>query len=524
VKRSSQREYSDDGHNIIDSKGDEKMGHIHSDSMKENVFIALGSNIGDRSAALIDALQRLRSLGDVVSTSFLYETQPMYVTDQPSFLNAACLLRTSLPPLQLLKELKSVEDIVGRRKTFRNGPRVIDLDIIMYGNQTINAPDLIVPHLRLHERGFVLKPLNDIAPHLFHPLKNQTIEQLLSALPIDDVSGMRRVVPLGGRKINSSSSSSLSSSSSSNSSSIEGAKMIDMTKQVLICGILNVTPDSFSDGGKYNNVEGAVERAMIMLVEGADMIDIGGESTRPGATPVSVDEELRRILPVIKAIRERGAAGARALISVDTRNATVAAAAISAGADIVNDVSGGLHDPQMLPTVASLGVPIVIMHMRGTPETMSSPQFCDYTETGGVLDTVARELKERFDAADLAGTPRWMQLCDPGIGFAKDEEGNLSLMTANAIKALKQLLDDRPLMLGVSRKRTLTSVLTKNLARRNIISSSTDSVDIDTRDAATIGACSVGILGGADILRVHNVKMVRAAADVVKCLLDRQQK
>ena len=154
-----------------------------------DTYIGLGSNVGDRVEAFREALQHLRRLGKVVCTSFLYETPPMYVTDQATFLNAACHLQTSLSPDQLLSELKHIETVIGRKQSFRNGPRLIDVDIILYGNHSIDTPHLQIPHQRLHERAFVLRPLCDMNPSLPHPLLKQTMKELLSKLPLNACAG-----------------------------------------------------------------------------------------------------------------------------------------------------------------------------------------------------------------------------------------------------------------------------------------------------------------------------------------------
>jgi dihydroneopterin aldolase/2-amino-4-hydroxy-6-hydroxymethyldihydropteridine diphosphokinase/dihydropteroate synthase len=182
-------------------------------------------------------------------------------------------------------------------------------------------------------------------------------------------------------------------------------------------GVLNVTPDSFSDGGIHNaSVDAAVTRIQEMVEEGADIIDIGGQSTRPGAEIVSLDQELSRVIPVISAAR---ALGVTACISIDTFRAEVARQAVAAGADMINDVSGGLLDDDMLATAAQLMVPICLMHYRGDPATMLG---LAHYPAGGVLATVAEELEGRVAAALRAGVPRWNIVVDPGIGFAKTAE------------------------------------------------------------------------------------------------------
>jgi len=272
-------------------------------------------------------------------------------------------------------------------------------------------------------------------------------------------------------------------------------------------GILNATPDSFSDGGRHGgSADSAAEEALRMIGDGADVIDVGGESTRPGAVFVSGEEEIRRTVPVIERIRRVSDVP----ISIDTRRSAVARAAIEAGADIVNDVSGGTHDPDMLPAVAEMRVPVILMHMRGTPKTMQT-----MTEYHDVVGEVAESLKERSQAAEAAGIPRWAQVLDPGIGFAKDLEGNLSLLKASGPGGrLRDIVGDVPLLLGPSRKGFIGRIVKEDRA--------------EERDFGSVAACLAGIYqhnliggrgdGGCTILRVHNVRGVRQAAMIADAI------
>jgi len=470
---------------------------------QQDVYIALGSNIGDRIQALHEALKELQTIGTLKCTSYLYETPPMYLNDQPSFLNAACHIMTDLSPNELLIKLKTIEDNIGRVKSVRNGPRLIDLDIILYGNNEVNDINLQIPHIRLHERAFVLRPLYDINPNLIHPIMKKTISELLNKIPKDDLNTMKRVIPIRGDTIRKK--QSIKSKETVKNDNLISSKMINLGADCIICGILNITPDSFSDGGKFINIDDAIDQALSMEQEGASIIDIGGESTRPGAKPVSVEEEIRRVIPIIKALRE---AGLKCAISIDTRNSAVAREAIEAGADIINDITGGIHDPNMLPLAAEIGVPIILMHMRGNPMTMLNDQYTTYNN---VIEDVASELKQQLDKADEYGIPRWMQIVDPGIGFAKKENENLIILKPSNLKKLKSLLGDRPMMVGLSRKRFLKTIVDNNV--KAIVAD-----DNNVRDFATIGACCSAIEGDADILRVHNVKAVNSAITVFKKL------
>ena len=243
-------------------------------------------------------------------------------------------------------------------------------------------------------------------------------------------------------------------------------------------GILNVTPDSFSDGGEFNSLETALAQARKMIANGVDLIDIGGESTRPKAEAVSVEEELNRVIPVIYELRQETTVP----ISIDTTKAIVAAEAIAAGADLVNDISGATVDDQMFETVAQLDVPIILMHIRGTPKTMQS-----LTEYQDVVAEVAQFLKLQVAKATASGIDRAKILIDPGIGFAKTAEQSLELL--QRLSELKVL--NLPILVGVSRKSFMRPILNKERAKDRIW--------------GTASACYSAIARGADILRVHDV-------------------
>jgi dihydropteroate synthase len=259
----------------------------------------------------------------------------------------------------------------------------------------------------------------------------------------------------------------------------------------LIVGVLNVTPDSFSDGGRYSSVDTAVEAGVRMVDDGADWIDVGGESTRPGATPVPEDEEKARVVPVIAGLR--GRLGGRARISIDTYKAGTARAAIAAGADVVNDVSGGLLDPGILRAAADGGAAIVLGHLRGAPATMMEGiAFSD------VVAEVGDELAARVGAARAAGCREiW---ADPGIGFGKRAEHSLALLRALPAVAARAGV---PLLLGVSRKSFLGHV-TRRPAGERIF--------------GTAAAVAAVVLRGAAAVRVHDVREMRDVVQVASAL------
>ena len=221
-----------------------------------------------------------------------------------------------------------------------------------------------------------------------------------------------------------------------------GGRTIDLSHRALVMGILNVTPDSFSDGGQLADAEAAIARGVAMVGEGADVLDIGGESTRPGAAPVSEADERERVLPVVEGLRS--ALGERVLISIDTMKAGVARAALEAGADIVNDVTALTGDPEMAGVVAKSKCGVVVMHMQGEPRTMqAAPHYDD------VVAEVGKYLADRVAALEAIGIAPERILVDPGIGFGKTLEHNLALL-----RALPELAAsaNRPVLLGVSRK------------------------------------------------------------------------
>lgn len=255
----------------------------------------------------------------------------------------------------------------------------------------------------------------------------------------------------------------------------------------LIMGILNVTPDSFSDGGRYSDVSSAVQQVEKMLAEGVDIIDVGGESTRPGAEPVAADEQLRRVVPVITAIRQF----TDTLISIDTTSSRVASAALAAGANMINDVSGGRQDADMFALAAAADVPIIIMHSQGTPKTMQdSPYYED------VVREVLEALQERIRTALQAGVKKDNIAIDPGIGFGKRKQDNLDLLAhLDVLVAL-----GFPVLLGTSRKRFMGSICEV-----------AEPAELVTATAVTT---ALGVMAGVKMFRVHDVKENRQAADV----------
>ena len=263
-----------------------------------------------------------------------------------------------------------------------------------------------------------------------------------------------------------------------------GYGQLDLRKKTIIMGILNVTPDSFSDGGKYDQIDQAIEQAKKMVANGADIIDIGGESTRPGYTPVSMAEEIERIAPVIKAIKQ----ALNVPISIDTFKAETAKAAVEAGADIINDIWGAKYDPKIAEVAATYDVPIVLMHNR------KQPQYND------LIDDMKTDLQESIAIVKGYGVKDEQIILDPGIGFAKSMEENMeALRHLDSFKAIGY-----PLLLGVSRKRVVGHVLDLPIAER---------------DEGTGAITSYGITKGVDIVRVHNVRLNARIAKMTDALV-----
>ena len=273
-----------------------------------------------------------------------------------------------------------------------------------------------------------------------------------------------------------------------------GERALDVSRHGLIMGVLNVTPDSFSDGDEFLSTDKAVERGLQMAAEGAHIIDVGGESTRPGSQPITADEELRRVLPVIEGLRRK----LDVAISIDTSKAEVARAAIEAGASVVNDVTGGRGDEQMLPLVAETKSGFILMHMQGTPGTMQiQPRYTD------VVAEISEFFRQQYARAIGLNIDPMAIAFDPGIGFGKTLEHNLELLAQ--LERLRT--QDRPLVVGVSRK----SFLGKLIGSPEI------------RDRLVPGVALSAILRarGADVFRVHDVKENVYALRVTEAILQR---
>jgi dihydropteroate synthase len=276
-------------------------------------------------------------------------------------------------------------------------------------------------------------------------------------------------------------------------------KTFEWGKRTYLMGVLNVTPDSFSDGGDFNTIESALAQAENMVKSGVDIIDIGGQSTRPGAAEISLAEELDRVIPLVQILRQKADIFGSVPISVDTTRAQVAKAAVDAGADIVNDISGATFDSEMLSTVAQLQVPIILMHIRGTPQTMQ--KLTDYRD---LIGEIGDFLQSRIAAAVAAGIDKSQIIIDPGIGFAKTYNQNLEIL--RQLPKFRGL--DCPILVGVSRKSFIGQILNQPEAKQRVW--------------GTAAACTSAIANSADILRVHDVREMHDVSLVADAIFRNQ--
>lgn len=530
-----------------------------------SVHVGIGSNLGDRTTHMHEAIARIRQVPQtkLERTSFLYETESFYDTDQPKFLNGVLKLRTRLPPREVLQHLQRIEQELGRCKTaeaeYRYPARQIDLDILLFNSMELQSPDLTIPHPQLAERSFVLRPLNDVDPEAHHPVLGKTARELLNELlyPKPAVLATRSGGPVLGRdQTPIDVQQKAGQDRLCMSLDPAGQNLLYWGSRTYVMGVLNVTPDSFSDGGQFQEAEAAVRRAIEMLAAGADIVDIGGQSTRPGATDIGEQEEVSRVLPVIRGICKaladpdtyaaaRGSSGTVAL-SVDSYRSSVirqayavvhehnehqhqlmngnsnAAAAAESGSKrgrkksnsqassvaagyvgfMANDTTGGLMDASIFDTVAELGVPLVVGHARAPPDVMQGPEWTRYDAQGGVIPGVAQELDDIVDRAQAAGVPLWNLVVDPALGFSKNADQCFELVSDLRTACPPGM----PILSGPSRKGFIAQAL-----KENGFPSPPGNEERDWGSAAAVTA-SVG--SGASMVRVHNVPGARAVCAV----------
>ncbi len=452
--------------------------------MSVRVALGLGSNLGDRHGYLIEAIDRLSAQVEIEAIASIYETEPWGYADQPQFLNTACVGTTTLMPNELLAFVKSIEAEMGREATFRYGPRVIDIDVLLIEDQIIDTDAYHLPHAALAERAFVLVPLAEIAPQLIHPILHRPIAALRDRV---DASGVKIFARRPMRV---------------------GSIWLHWDRQTYIMGIINMTPDSFSGDGLLSEkdwIAAAIDQAREMIQSGAHLIDVGGESTRPGSRAISIDEEIDRVLPVIEALTQHGLGP----ISIDTYKAEVARQALAAGAAMINDVWGLRRDPDMGDLAAKRGVPIVLMHNRSKPEDAAFQARLGPRYTGSQYDDlipdITRELSECIDLARAAGIQAHAIIIDPGIGFGKTTEQNLELL--NRLDEFTAL--GYPILSGPSRKSFIGYTL---------------NAPPDQRGAGTAAAVAISIARGADIVRVHDVRSMAQVAKMTDAIVRRQRR
>ncbi len=415
-----------------------------------DIYLGLGSNVGDRRGNLSEALRKLAAHGvQLVRVSPIVESPALLPDDAPAdwnqpFLNVVAHCRSDSTPDAILTGLKEIERALGREDRGRWAPRPIDLDLLLYGAETIATERLCVPHPALAERAFVLTPLAALAPRLTIP-----------------GHGARTVLELARA----------------------GHKHLPQWM-----GIVNLTPDSFSDGGELGDLATVEQRVAGLVGAGAAIVDLGAESTRPGATPLTADEEWARLEPALARLVERYRGDVlRPRFSIDTYHVTTARRAIALGADVVNDV-GGLVDPAMLELAATSGAEFVAMHNLGVPADKKRilPVAEDPT------DLVERWLEERMTQWQRAGLDVGRIVFDPGIGFGKNALQSLRLLR-NVQRFYRFGLR---VLVGHSRKSFMHHVAAADRA---------------DRDLFTIGASLELCAAGVDILRVHDVAAHTAA-------------
>ncbi|KAH6666225.1 folic acid synthesis protein-like protein [Halenospora varia] len=449
-------------------------------------YIAFGSNLGDRVQWIEQACNEMSKRGvAILRTSSLWETDPMYVLDQDKFLNGVCEVETTLRPIDLLDTLQDIERSLGREKLIDKGPRNIDLDILLYGDKAVDHDRLKIPHAGILEREFVLRPLAELIPaKSINPSSPwKTTQDYLNAITeASPRTPMSTLTPLGR--------------------SVEPIRSLQSNRNTLIMSILNRSPESALDsknsGKKGQTHPENIQRSIDSTTKhGVSILDIGGQSSAPETEDITANEEIKRVVPFIELIR--GTGGWKGLISIDTYRSLVAEAAVKAGADIINDISAGKLDRDMLPAMARLGKTVCLMHMRGTPMTMQG--LTNYPD--GIIETVARELLARVAEAEAAGIRRWRIILDPGIGFAKTSAQSIEIL--RRFDELRDWpgLQGLPWLVGTSRKKFIGGVIGGRTASNP-----------GERDWGTAATVAVAIQGGADIVRVHNYKDMSEVAKV----------
>jgi len=439
------------------------------------IIVGLGSNVGDRLDHLRQALKRIQNIPQlsVKQISPVYRSDALLLENAPAdwnipYLNAALRCETTLSPLELLRQVKKIEKDMGRRFDTKWGPRVIDIDLLAWDDQVITEETLQIPHQQLIHRPFAFWPLIDVAPHWIHPL----IEKSAAEIATPWGSRFSGEAPFHTQQI---------------------AQRIDSP---ILVGIINVTPDSFSDGGKYVECDAAVKKVKQLILDGAEIIDIGAEATNPRASAISPEEEWFRLEPVLHAIMaESSHFFIPPKISIDTRHASTAEKALDLGVAWINDVSGG-DDPRMREIISANTCDVVIMHHLGIPVDRNKI----LPTTQNPVDVVLKWAEKRLNELVKQGIARERIIFDVGIGFGKNPQQCLELIKHIH---LFEALDVR-LLVGHSRKIFLGQFTSKEFAER----------DLETAVVSLFLASQK-----VDYLRVHNVDMHARAFKVASLFL-----
>jgi dihydroneopterin aldolase/2-amino-4-hydroxy-6-hydroxymethyldihydropteridine diphosphokinase/dihydropteroate synthase len=469
-------------------------------SFQNVAYLALGSNLGNRIGNINKSCKILTELkiGKIQKTSQIYESPCLdennsIVLEENKFLNSVIKIETSLSPMDLLLKIKEVENIF-KRKPKKNyyEEREIDIDILLYNDDIIMTENenlkLQIPHPRLKDRLFVLKPILDIDPDM--KIQKKDVKVMLKEL----LNNLNKNNKIDVEKINFYDEIDYLHKTLNFVINENQEVTFDLAKKSLLMGIVNCTPDSFSGGQLKSNTKDDYFRILEKLIENKDnldIIDIGGESTRPGADLIDSKEEVHRLIPLIQLIRSNSSLKNK-IISVDTRKAMVAKECLKLGANIINDVSGGMYDENMSDVISNFNCKYVLMHSRANPNIMMNSEFLKYSsDIENTVKVISKELIDRLNSFKNLNFQKrnildWDILLDPGLGFSKTLEQNF-----NIIKNLDFLKKRFPntLLLGHSRKKFIQKTLSKE-AHQTFV--------------GDIVISAIGISKGANILRVHD--------------------
>lgn len=356
------------------------------------VHLALGSNLGNRVGHIYTALNAINEYAAIETTSFLYETDAAFYTDQPNFLNAVCKATTHLSPMELLYAIEDTMDKMGRKRTIPNGPRVIDIDILLYEDLQFESPELIIPHPGIAERDFVLEPLCDVAKTARHPVLNSTFFDLWRRL---GTPNLQKVMPVGDRVWPWNGSS-----------------------KTYVMGVLNREKDLAIDSLEY-----AVSSAEQMVANGADLLDIDAHMTMPQQTPLTVEQEIGRIVPIVEAITR----SVDVPVSVNTYQYRIAQAAVEAGAQFLNYRCNLQYAEQICSLIITKQVPLVLTYNPknsrdyNSQSNLSTQSATEYTQTNGhFIDEVRHELRQMRIVAKANVVPRWLLIQNPGLSLMSE--------------------------------------------------------------------------------------------------------